>query len=215
MKSCPICNYRETQTWTHPKRRTIYYQCPNCEAIFMDPEFFPTQAIELKKYLEHHNDLDNEGYVNFLENFIDSTVVPVLKSGHILDYGSGPNPVLSVLLKRRGYSVDIYDPYFHQNDPSNKSYDLITSTEVVEHFHHPRTSFEHMVQFLKPEGYLCILTLFHKNDMHHFEDWFYQRDPTHVIFYRPKTLQVLADILNLELIEHNDYRYAIFKKKNM
>lgn len=213
MKLCPICSNPNTTIWTHPKRKTTYYLCPNCEAIFMDPIHFPTHETELKKYLEHENDLENQGYVNFLENFIDATVVPVLKEGHILDYGSGPNPVLSILLKQRGYNVDIYDPYFHREIPSNIHFDLITSTEVVEHFHEPLTSFEQMVKLLKPKGYLCILTLFHHNDMQHFEDWFYQRDPTHVIFYRPKTLSVLANLLNLELIEHNDYRYAIFRKK--
>lgn len=213
MITCPICECQTTIPWIHPKRETVYHQCHQCEAIFMDPKAYPSNEVELKKYLEHENDLANEGYVNFLENFIDAAVNPYLKSGSILDFGSGPNPVLSILLKRRGYDVAIYDPFFHRDMDTSRKFDMITATEVIEHFHHPILSFKKMIDMLKPEGYLSIMTLFHHNDMDHFKDWFYQRDPTHVIFYRPKTLSFIADKLQLILMEHNDYRYAVFQKR--
>lgn len=214
MMTCPICESQITLSWTHPKRHTLYHRCLTCEAIFMDSKDYPSKEIELKKYMEHENELTNEGYVNFLENFIDAAVCPYLPSGHILDYGSGPNPVLSLLLKRRGYDVAIYDPFFHQDMNENMTYDLITATEVIEHFHDPMSNFKRMIDLLKPNGFLSVMTLFHHDDMDHFKDWFYQRDPTHVIFYRPKTLSMIADKLGLILIEHNDYRYAVFQKRS-
>lgn len=212
MITCPICASHITTKWIHPRRKTLYHLCQSCEAIFMDPKDYPSKEIELKKYMEHENDLSNEGYVNFLENFIDSAVQPYLKSGHILDYGSGPNPVLSILLERRGFHVAIYDPFFHKTMDESMTFDMITATEVIEHFHDPMLNFKRMIEMLKPHGFLSVMTLFHHDDMDHFKDWFYQRDPTHVIFYRPKTLSIIADQLGLTLVEHNDYRYAVFKK---
>ena len=213
MKPCPICSSDKMLLWMHPRRKTVYYCCSKCEAIVMDSMFYPTHDIELEKYLEHENELSNQGYVNFLENFIDAAVKPHLSEGYILDVGSGPNPVLAHLLKNRGYQVDIYDPFFHQNLDENKHYDMVTATEVVEHFHHPMDSFQWMIDRIKPGGFLSIMTLFHHNDMNHFQEWFYQRDPTHVIFYRPKTLMIIAERFDLVFVEHNDYRYAVFKKR--
>ena len=55
-----------------------------------------------------------------------------------LDFGCGPTPVLADILKKHGFEVDIYDIFFAPvKSYINKQYDLITSTEVIEHLSDP------------------------------------------------------------------------------
>jgi cyclopropane fatty-acyl-phospholipid synthase-like methyltransferase len=69
---------------------------------------------------------------------------------------------------------------------SERTYDFITCTEVVEHFHHPALEFRRLDALLKPGGWLAIQTTFQTDDAR-FARWNYRRDPTHVVFYRPYT----------------------------
>jgi hypothetical protein len=45
---------------------------------------------------------------------------------------------------------------------------------------------------LKPNGKLGLMTCFSTSDKA-FEHWHYRRDPTHVVFYKERTFQVISD----------------------
>ena len=46
------------------------------------------------------------------------------------------------MIKKDGFKVDIYDPYFFPNkEIFSKNYNFITCTEVAEHFHNPQKEF--------------------------------------------------------------------------
>lgn len=209
---CKLCGH-QTRSFKHPKFEMLFHVCPNCELIIKDHGIYPDIKTEEKMYDQHQNSLEDHGYVNFLSNFLDAAVIPFIHSGKALDYGSGPTPVLSHIMKNTyGFDVDLYDPIYYPILPS-KTYDLITSTEVCEHFHHPLESFKHMVSLLKPEGILSIMTLFHPKDDELFNNWFYIRDTTHVSFYTPKTFDILKDIIGCDIIDTNHYRYITLKKR--
>lgn len=108
-----------------------------------------------------------------------------------LDYGSGPRPVLAMMLKEKGFSCDVYDPLF-QPDPAKleRSYDFITCTEVVEHFHEPLAEFNRLFGLLKEDGELAVMTQLRPAEG--FERWWYARDPTHMSFYSGKTMAWIA-----------------------
>jgi 2-polyprenyl-3-methyl-5-hydroxy-6-metoxy-1,4-benzoquinol methylase len=106
-----------------------------------------------------------------------------------LDFGCGPQPVLSMILADIGYHVDNYDLFFNPNESALvKQYDFVTATEVVEHFHNPIKDFGTLCELVKPGGYLAIMTSFlDEKAEKQFENWYYRRDPTHVLFYKAST----------------------------
>jgi len=215
MIKCKVCG-SDTISYIHPKFHTLYHECQECEFIFKDEKHYISKKEELKKYDEHHNSLDNIGYVNYLTDFIETAVVPFIKKGEALDFGSGPSPVLAHILKNNyKFDVDIFDLYYAIDKVYvNKSYDLITSTEVIEHLNNPLETFELFNKHLKPNGILSIMTLFHPKNRDLFFDWHYIRDDTHVSFFTTKTLRVIAKMYDFKLIDTNDYRYAVFQKYN-
>ena len=211
---CVLCG-SVTECFKHPRFQMIFHQCQTCGLIMKDPSIFVDSKQEIKIYESHENSLEDKGYVNFLTNFIEQGVIPYISTGDALDYGSGPNPVLAHILKHEfGFTVDTYDYYFEPTKIFlNKTYDLITSTEVVEHVQSPKEVFKTLYNHLKPGGILSIMTLFYPQDRLAFFDWFYIRDRSHVVFYSPKTIEYIADSFGFELLFHNNHRVAVFKKK--
>ncbi len=155
----------------------------------MEPNFFPDEESEKKRYLEHNNDIYDLGYQNFV-----SPVVSKVKSLHGpndsgLDFGSGPGPVISHLLAESGYSIQKYDPYFFPN-PSiwNQVFDYIVACEVVEHFYDPHKEFARLRTLLHPDRGNFIVYTDPIYESLNFPAWYYKNDPTHVFFYSNETM---------------------------
>lgn len=214
MKKCKICGH-DTISYQHPKMDILFHECTNCEFIFKDEINYVSREKEIKKYDEHHNSLDDVGYVNFLTDFIESAVWPFIKAGKALDFGSGPSPILAAILKDvYHFDVDIYDLYYAIDKIYEKKlYDLITTTEVIEHLIDPLKAFQLFHKHLKPQGILSIMTLFHPKDKDTLFNWHYIRDDTHISFFTLKTLRYIANLYHFDLIDTNDYRYAVFRKQ--
>ena len=97
------------------------------------------------------------------------------------------------MLREEGFSVDIYDPYFFPDESyRDKEYDFITCTEAAEHFYEPQKEFNKLDQVLADKGILGVMTNFYEDTIN-FEEWYYRKDPTHVVFYTVKTLQCIAE----------------------
>ena len=190
-----------------------YYFCKNCELIFVDREKIPAAEEEKERYLDHDNSHQNEGYVEMFEDFIKKVIDPYLKGkAKVLEFGCGPGPVLADLLAEKGFRVDKYDPYFYPElDFKEKKYDLITSTEVFEHFSDPGKEIDFLYKLLKVGGYLAVMTSFHPGP-EEFPDWWYSWDPTHIVFYNLKTFQKLIEDYNLEIIFSDQEKYILFRK---
>jgi 2-polyprenyl-3-methyl-5-hydroxy-6-metoxy-1,4-benzoquinol methylase len=148
------------------------------------------------------------------ENFIEKAVNPFIKEKkQALEFGCGPGPVLAKLLEMDGWEVKTFDPIYDNNDEYNKyKYDLITSTEVFEHFSNPMKEMKHLSKLLKKGGYLSIMTLLHPKTEEKFKNWWYKRDATHISFYSSKTLYLLGKMFNLEMIYNDNNRIITFKK---
>lgn len=210
---CKICNTL-TEAISDISLKKTYHFCHTCDAIALDSSDYLLPAKEHALYNNHHNSLENEGYVAMFENFLDFFWDNLTCKEESLDFGSGPTPVLSYLLERRGVRVDCYDK-FYQPKPcyENKLYDFITSTEVFEHLENPLETLQLLSSHLKPHGTLALMTLFHSNDKAHFLQWWYRRDPTHIIFYTPKTLEMMAEKCGLCVLKTDNKRIMILKKK--
>ena len=191
----------------------LFHECSICEVIYKDESLRISLMDEKEVYEQHENSIENEGYVNFLTNFLDSALIPHLNSGKLLDFGSGPEPVLKQILKDKyHFDVEIYDYFYAKNENVfNVKYDGITSSEVFEHLWNPTKILEKLKSALKKDGILAIMTLFHPKNREALYNWFYIRDPSHVTFYTPKTFEFLAKKVGMKVIDTNDYRYITLK----
>lgn len=214
MHQCKICSSSALNEIYDDQFDIQYYLCEVCEYIFQDNEDIVSIKEEKKIYDQHDNSFESEGYVKMFKDFIKKGVNPFLKErAKALEFGCGPGPVLAKLLEMDGWDVTTYDPIYDDNTHyKEETYDLITSTEVFEHFSDPLKEIKHLSTLLKPGGILSIMTLLHPKTKEAFKDWWYKRDITHISFYSSKTLYLLGKMYDLEMIYNDNKRIITFKK---
>ena len=213
MNSCKICS-NATTSIEDKKKSLYYYRCLSCGFVSLDDTQRVDETREKKQYDQHNNSLENEGYVAMFEEFIDLSIAPYIKNIQTaLDFGSGPTPVFSELLKRRGLEVDIYDLFYAPKKVyETKSYDLITSTEVFEHLSKPLEVLELLTKHLNLQGYIVLMTKFPPKEDDAFLNWWYRRDPTHISFFTPKSFEIMAEKVGLKLLKTINSNIAVFQK---
>jgi hypothetical protein len=182
----------------------------------MAPEDRMTAVEEKARYDQHQNH-DQAGYRAFLGPLMAEVEDYAAKSGkatsdlQMLDYGCGPTAFLGSCFIAKNYQVTNYDLYYQPDqDALRKSYNIVTSTEVWEHFHNPKLDIETQLRTLKTGGLLAIMTSAHKGEAH-FHDWHYRRDESHVSFFSEKTIQWFADKYNMKVLKAKS-PYWVFKK---
>ena len=212
--NCKVCG-TSCAPIVYKKIKSRYHRCPKCEFIFKDESCYLTEAQELSIYQEHNNSIDDSAYQTYFKEFIEKCISGFV-SGSIeaLDFGSGPEPVLASMLKHQyGYRVDVYDKFFSpEKIYEGKLYDLITATEVVEHLEEPIEYFKLFHAFLKPGGFLAVMTQFHPNDTGRFENWHYRRDESHVSFFTPKTIADIAEQVGFDIVFMDTHKNVTFRR---
>ena len=196
--TCIVCKSKSISSFITKDKKT-YWQCSCCSVKFLDQAFFIDKDTEKGRYLEHQNEIGDPAYLKFLSK-LSKPLKTKLKSDDCgLDFGCGHGPALAEMFKEDGYSIDLYDPFFYPNKEvfSNK-YNFITCTETAEHFFNPNREFKTLDSILAPGGWLGVMTTFLTEDKS-FENWYYRRDPTHVVFYAEKTFNVIAEQNNWQL----------------
>ena len=209
---CIVCKNQEAVDFKNIKQKR-YWKCSYCEAIFLDKEFYLSSNDEYKHYLTHNNDVNDPRYKKFLSNLMLPLIERINLNSTGLDYGCGPGPALSLMLREKGYQMFNYDPFFHFKKRNLlKKYDFICCTETVEHFHNPFGEFTRFNELLNNNGTIGIMTNFH-SEQDIFENWYYIKDPTHVVFYNKKTFQIIAKIFDWdsEFLGNN----LVFLKKKL
>ncbi len=210
---CKICQ-SFTSLIKDVKKELNYYRCSTCGFIYLDDAQRVDETREKKQYDQHNNSLENKGYVQMFEEFIELSIASYLPNIQTaLDFGSGPTPIFSELLKRRGLEVDIYDLFYApQKVYESKSYDLISSTEVFEHLSKPLEVLELLSKHLNPQGYIVLMTKFPPKEDDAFLNWWYRRDPTHISFFTPQSFELMAEKVGLKLLKTINSNIAVFQK---
>jgi SAM-dependent methyltransferase len=196
--NCPVCGSDATKVLLIDRDDKAYHRCTVCQATFLDTSCFLTSDAEYAHYLTHENAVDDAGYRAYLSKLANPLLARLRLASSGLDYGCGPAPALAEMMREAGHSVSVFDPFFEADrSPLARTYDFVTCTEAVEHFHLPGVEFKRLSGLLKPGGLLAVMTIFQTDDAR-FENWRYRHDPTHVVFYRERTFVILAQNLEMQ-----------------
>lgn len=211
--NCHICN-QHADSFVDEKSNIKYYHCKDCEYIFKDTSYYKSIKDQKSRYDLHTNSEEDQGYIDYFNRFLDF-IKPYLHSdiSSALDFGCGRSKLLCSLLSKYNIDCSSYDPIYHPDGMEfGKTYDLILSTEVFEHLHDPKSVFSKLSEMLNNKGILAIQTQFHANNIYEFKNWYYHKDETHIVFFRPQTFHVLAKEFGFKVLEDNSKNMVILQK---
>jgi len=195
MKRCPLCHSTDLKEIANS-----FYDCSQCRGIFRDSSDHLSPTDEKARYDTHNNDVNDEGYQNFVSPITNAILKDFTSHHKGLDFGAGPGPVISKMLNEQNYQIVQYDPFYAPKPELLKgTYDYIACCEVVEHFADPAREFALLNKLLKPGGRLYIMTDIYR-EQSPFLEWYYKDDPTHVFFYREETFRWLKEAYNFNLL---------------
>lgn len=187
---CPLCE-AQTDFYAHSNQRA-FNACSVCGLIHLIPEHRLGLEDERARYLLHQNSPQDSGYRTFLNRLLEPLSEKLSPGSEGLDYGCGPGPTVSAMMRERGFAMSEYDPFFVADESVlNQQYDFITCTEAAEHFFSPKKEFKRLASLLKPGAYLGMMTAAY-DQKPDFSEWYYAKDPTHVSIYTPRTLSWIA-----------------------
>ncbi len=109
---CPLCSHPSPAFYWQDKRRE-YWQCSNCELVFVPKAFHLSRENEKAEYDKHENNLDDCGYVKFLSRLANPLLKCLSEKSRGIDFGCGPAPALAKLLEQQGHSVALYDLLYY------------------------------------------------------------------------------------------------------
>lgn len=210
--SCKICG-SPTESIDDLKWKVTYDICHICDFISKQEQYYISPEEEQKRYEQHNNDTYDPGYIKRFEDMIKLHVKPLKRVEKVLDFGSGPYPMLTIIMKEKGYETVNYDPFFAPSkDYKNHKYDLIILSEVVEHIAKPKETIEELVSLLNPEGAILFMTEQRTMPSTDFLNWWYKRDNTHISFFNTKTFEYIAKMNNMKIVSNNHKNIIVLQK---
>ncbi|OQY35446.1 MAG: hypothetical protein B6241_00660 [Spirochaetaceae bacterium 4572_59] len=211
--NCPLCSSRSDHFYHNSKQNRNFYLCPDCSLIFQGRASLPDELEEKARYELHHNSGGDQGYISWLERFISEGMDPWYSGGAVLDFGSGPRPVLTDMLKRKGLDVCSYDKYFSPTWPEGRTFSCILLSEVLEHLVDPLSEFRKIASLSETGAKIILQSAFLQNyDKKCFGSWWYKEDVTHIRFYSASSLQMLGLKSGWNLEYQDGRSLAVFRK---
>lgn len=191
-ENCPVCEGPGEFYYRDEARNLEYLACSSCATVFLHPRLRLSGGAERKRYEQHENDPQDLGYRSFLQPLVEAVREEHFAGQRGLDFGCGPTASLQRILDEGGLQMSAYDVFFHPHrELLAESYDFIVASEVFEHLYNPRAEMETLRRALRSNGALWIMTSVFEEGLD-FSSWAYRSDPTHVIFYSPRALGLLA-----------------------
>jgi SAM-dependent methyltransferase len=173
-ENCHLCGAWAEDGGRFQKRNFLH--CSACDLVFV-PAAEQVSADQAKaRYWRQRNTPEDAGYVATLSAVVELLHAQSPTARRVLDYGSGPAPVLMELLREAGHEAAGYDPHFASDTAMTPPFDAVTAVETFEHFAEPRREVERILGLLRPDGCLLVQTLLHAG-LGRFADWWYARGP--------------------------------------
>lgn len=190
MESCPLCAGTPWAFLSDGGRD--YLRCGTCALTYLPASQHVDPAQERARYSQHRNTPSDPEYRKFLDRLLLPLCQRLEPGAEGLDYGCGPGPTASVMLRERGFPTTDYDPFFFDDSTAlTKKYEFVVCTEVLEHLRRPAEDLARLDGLLKPGGIVGAMTGVLEDDAA-FAGWWYRKDFTHIAFYRPETLAWIA-----------------------
>lgn len=187
---CPLCGGGSAPFVSADGRD--YRRCATCALTFVPESQHADAARERARYAEHRNSPDDAGYRDFLDRLLAPLAALLPAGAEGLDFGCGPGPAASAMMRARGFAMTDYDPFFAPDAAAlARAYDFVVCTEVLEHLRRPSETLARIDGLLRRGGTLGVMTGVLEDDAS-FATWWYRRDFTHIAFYRPQTLDWIA-----------------------
>ena len=188
---CSVCGSNEIRPFMLVGDK-YYWTCNVCKARILSCKHWLSKDEEFKYYQTHQNISSDPAYQKFAAQLALPILDKLVPSSSGLDFGCGPDSALSAILRQHGHNMTVYDPFFFPAKNSlKKTYDFIVCSEAAEHFHQPAKEFKKFNSLLNENGWIGIMTNFQTENAR-FKNWHYRRDPTHVVFYRKETFEVIG-----------------------
>lgn len=210
MSTCPLCQHSHTSVVRTPGDKRTYRNCAYCNLIFVNDIDFPDPQKARHRYEKHQNNIQDTGYVSFLNQIVQAAKPFLRADQRGLDFGCGPSPTLSIILKNEGFHCQDYDPVFYPTNPVGP-FDFIFSTECFEHFASPKTELSRITSLLAKGGILAVMTDMWESE-NAFSTWYYKRDFTHLVFYHRRTFDYIAKQFGYDLLLTDNKRVVVLKK---
>ena len=188
---CSVCGSNEIRPFMLVGDK-YYWTCNVCKARILSCKHWLSKEEEFKYYQTHENISSDPAYQKFAAQLALPILDKLVPNSSGLDFGCGPDSALSAILRHHGHNMTVYDPFFFPDKSSlKKTYDFIVCSEAAEHFHQPAKEFKKFNSLLTENGWIGIMTNFQTENAR-FKNWHYRRDPTHVVFYRKETFEVIG-----------------------
>jgi len=192
--NCPLCLSKSNWFCEYFENPINFYKCSNCYSIFKESQSYLDSKSEKERYNLHENDVHDQDYQNFVSPITNTIISNFDIDCRGLDFGCGPGPVIAHVLKKSGYRIELFDPFYFPNPSIKKQkFDFIICCEVMEHFHLPSKEFKFLKSLINSNGRLYCKTQLISNTIcvDDFKNWYYKNDPTHVFFYSPIALEYI------------------------
>jgi hypothetical protein len=168
------------------------------------PEDHLLPAEEKLRYSHHDNQATNAEYRNYLLGVSQEIDRIPVSDPMILDFGSGPDYVLTRVLREKGKQCVAYDPVYGLGmENLDRSYDIVILCETIEHVRDLHAEAHLLRRISKPVGYVLIRTQLYKNEKAVL-DWWYAIDETHINFLNERSCAYLAKLLGKENFYSNN-----------
>ena len=210
VRSCPVCNGSGPFQRLRGYGRT-FLKCPACTHIWAHDYSRMRALIGMGINDFGGGEPDGGGDT---EMFLARFCAEQLGAKSILLFGTGPTQAFRVLIGE-GYDVsgsdvsaDVIkfrqdefgaDRFFHPADIGNRKFDVIISTEVIEHFFKPQAEIKGVVGHLNPGGIFCGSTGFSKDGGIDEGPNRYMEPRGHVIYWSEASLKAAFEQLGLTL----------------
>jgi hypothetical protein len=209
---CKLCRSSKVISLGSNGTRTFLF-CPVCELIFIPSDEWLSPEDEKARYANHENGADNPDYVRYLTNISHEIDRIPITHPRILDFGSGPEYVLTRVLLKRGIDCEPYDPvYGLGHEHLSSRFDIVMICETLEHVRDIQKELTLLQHICKPEGYVFIHTeLYHRKE--DFIHWWYAQDPTHINFFNGNAMGALSNMMERYVFYTNNKNVVILGRK--
>lgn len=181
----------------------VRYDCPKCNVIFGPMDVINMTTPEICNMYRRHYDDKKQEREQRLENDIVG-IDHTSPGDSVLNWGSGPASLaVSKLKKERGIDLYNFDPFgrpdyniITDEKDLKDNYDLIISSDVIEHLQDPVGEFMKMKKRLKDKGKMLHVT----------ECYRYTIEITkfHLFFFKGNSVDVLAEKTGFKVLEKSN-----------